>query len=66
MNGSDLILLALVLPLFGAVGIAAASRFGANARETVTLLTAGALAWTVWSLVPELMQGGRPSLFRSQ
>jgi multicomponent Na+:H+ antiporter subunit D len=66
MNGGDLILLALVLPLFGAVGIAAASRIGANAREAVTLLTAGALAWAVWSLVPELMQGGRPSLFFSE
>ena len=62
MNGSNLIALALVIPLIGAVGIAAASRIGANARETVTLITAGALAWTVWSLVPELMQGGRPSL----
>ncbi|MGB5492415.1 MAG: proton-conducting transporter membrane subunit [Woeseiaceae bacterium] len=66
MNGSDLILLALVLPLLGAVGIAAASRFGANARESATLLTAGALAWTVWSLVPEVMQGGRPSLFLTE
>ena len=63
MSGSNLILLALVVPLAGAVGIAAASRIGANAREAVTLLTAGALAWAVWSLVPELMQGGRPSLF---
>jgi multicomponent Na+:H+ antiporter subunit D len=66
MNGSSLILLALVVPLLGAVGIAAASRFGANARESATLLTAGALAWTVWSLVPELMQGGRPSLFLTE
>ncbi|MBT8086419.1 MAG: monovalent cation/H+ antiporter subunit D family protein, partial [Gammaproteobacteria bacterium] len=62
MSGSDLITLALVLPLVGAVGIAAASRIGDNAREATTLLTAGALAWTVWSLVPQLMQGGRPSL----
>ncbi len=61
MSGGDLIQLALALPLLGAVGIAAASRIGPNARESVTLLTAGALAWTVWSLVPELMQGGRPS-----
>jgi multicomponent Na+:H+ antiporter subunit D len=66
MTGSDLILLALVLPLLGAVGIAAASRVSANAREAVTLLTAGALAWTVWSLVPELMQGGRPSLLLTE
>ncbi|MGB5448952.1 MAG: hypothetical protein WBM80_08510, partial [Woeseiaceae bacterium] len=62
MSGSNLILLALVLPLVGAVGIAAASRIGANARETVTLVTAGALASTVWCLAPELMRCGRPSL----
>ena len=31
MSGSNLILLALVVPLLGALGIAAASRIGANA-----------------------------------
>ena len=62
MSGSDLILLALALPLLGAVGIAAASRIGPNIREAATMFTAAALAWTVWSLVPELMQGGRPAL----
>ena len=62
MTGSNLILASLLLPLIGAVGIAAASRIGDNAREATTLLTAAALAWAVWSLVPELMQGGRPSL----
>ena len=62
MNGSGLILLALLLPLAGAIGIAAMSRISDNAREATTLLTAAVLAWTVWSLVPELMQGGRPSL----
>ncbi len=66
MSGADLITLALVIPLFGAVGIAAASRFGPNVRETVTLVTAGLLAWTVWSIVPEVVQGGRPSLLVSQ
>ena len=66
MTGSDLILLALVLPLLGAIGIAAASRISANARETVTMLTAGALAWAVWSLVPELLRGGRPSLLLTE
>ncbi|MBT8083227.1 MAG: monovalent cation/H+ antiporter subunit D family protein [Gammaproteobacteria bacterium] len=48
--------------MFGAVGIAVASRISDNTREATTLLTAAGLAWTVWSLVPELMQGGRPSL----
>ena len=62
MNASDLIMMALLLPLGGAVGIAAASRIGPNAREAVTLITATALAWTVWSLAPGLMQGDRPSL----
>lgn len=62
MNGAELIAIALLLPLVGAVGIAVASRIGDNTREATTLLTAGALAVTVWSLLPELMQGGRPSL----
>ncbi len=62
MSGSDLILLALALPVLGAVGIAAASRIGPNARETTTMVTAVALAWAVWSLTPELMQGGRPAV----
>ena len=62
MNAGDLILLALALPLLGAVGIAAASRIGPNAREATTMVTSAALAWTVWNLAPELMQGGRPSV----
>ena len=62
MNAGELIMMALLLPLGGAVGIAAASRIGPNAREAVTLITATSLAWTVWSLVPGLMQGDRPSL----
>ncbi len=45
-------LLALLLPLVGAVGIAVVCRNGANARETVTLATADALVWTVWKLLP--------------
>ena len=63
MSGDTLIQLALVLPLFGAAGIAVASRIGANAREAVTMLTAVSLAWSVWSLVPEVMRGGRPAWF---
>ena len=54
--------LALFLPLLGALGIAMAARIGPNARETVTLVTAVLLAWCVWSLIPEVMSGGRPSL----
>ena len=52
----------VAMTLVGALGIAIAGRFNDNLRETVTLVTAGALAWAVWSLVPELMDGGRPEL----
>ena len=61
MNSSTAILVAIALPLVGAIGIALAARIGSNVREAVTLLTASALAWTVWGLLPELMAGGRPS-----
>lgn len=61
MNADAAILAAIVLPFAGAVGIALAGRVHANLREAVTLATAVALAWTVWSLLPELMAGRRPS-----
>lgn len=60
MSSNTAILVALVLPLFGAFGIALASRFSDNLREGVTLVTAGALAWTVWGMLPELLAGARP------
>lgn len=66
MSSSTAILVALALPLLGALGIALAARIGNNVREAVTLLTAIALAWTVWGLLPELMAGGRPSAHLSQ
>lgn len=62
MSAPDLIILSLTLPLLGAVGIALAGRINANLREGVTLVTAGALIWAVWSLIPELMAGERPAL----
>ena len=43
-----------------------ASRGGDNLRETATMVTAIALAWTVWSLIPEVMDGGRPHLLMFQ
>ena len=58
----DAILIALVLPRVGALGIALAGRVNASLRETVTMLTAGGLAFTVWQIVPEIMAGGRPSV----
>jgi multicomponent Na+:H+ antiporter subunit D len=61
MSAENTILLALVLPLIGAVGIGLAGRWP-NLRETVTLVTAGALALLVWSLAPVVMDGGRPSV----
>ncbi len=62
MSAETAILLAVLLPLAGAVGIAVAGRVDANLREGVTLVTAGGLALTVWSLIPEVMAGGRPSV----
>ena len=62
MSAQSTILLAILLPLAGAVGIALAGRVSANVRETVTLLTAGGLAVTVWSLLPEVMAGERPGV----
>ena len=62
MNSDTAILVALALPLVGALGIALAARVGANFREAVTLVTASALAWTVWGLLPDVMAGGRPSV----
>lgn len=61
MSPADTILLALVLPLCGAVLIGLCGRWP-NLRETITLLTATALAAVVWSLTPLIMDGGRPRL----
>ena len=66
MSAQASILSALVLPLLGAVGIALAGRVNSNLREAVTLVTATALALVVWGLVPEIMDGGRPSLWLTQ
>ncbi len=62
MTVQDAILIALILPLAGALGIALAGRVSANLRETVTLVTASGLALTVWQIVPEVMAGGRPGV----
>ena len=61
MTGADAILFALLLPLAGAVLIALAGRWP-NLRETVTLVTATSLAAVVWSITPEIMDGGRPGV----
>ena len=51
-----------VIPLLGAFLIALAGRINDNLRETVTLITSVALALVVWSLLPEVLSGGRPSI----
>jgi multicomponent Na+:H+ antiporter subunit D len=62
VNPDTAILVAIGLPLATALGIVLAGRLSANLRETVTLVGAGALAWTVWGLLPELFQGQRPEV----
>ncbi len=62
MTDANTILLALALPLTGAVAIAFAGRINANLREGITLVTAAALASTVASLVPVVYAGGRPTV----
>ena len=61
MSAETSILVALALPLAGALGIALAGRISANLRETVTLVTASGLALVVWSLLPFVLDGGRPA-----
>jgi multicomponent Na+:H+ antiporter subunit D len=56
------ILAAICLPLVGALAIGLAGRISPNLRESVTMVTAGGLAWLVWSLLPTVMSGGRPGV----
>ena len=62
MNADHATLAAIALPLVAAFAIPLAARGGANLRETVTLVAAAALAWTVWGILPDVLAGGRPSL----
>ena len=66
MSAESTIVLALLIPLAGAAGIALAGRINANLRETVTLITAGGLAVAVWSLLPTVLSGGRPGVTITQ
>ena len=61
MSASDLILLAMAIPLVGAVLIVLAGR-RPNLREGVTLTTAVCLFAVVVSLVSGVFHGGRPSV----
>lgn len=62
MTPESTILAAICLPLAGALAIGLAGRISANLRESVTMVTAGTLAWLVWSLLPTLMAGARPAV----
>jgi len=55
-----LVIAAFTIPLLGAL-IIPLFRTAPNIREGVTLLTAGALALSVWSLLPHVLAGGRPA-----
>ena len=61
MNNEFQLLVPILLPLVGAVGIALAGRHP-NLRETITLVTAVSLMVVVWALLPGLFAGERPSL----
>ncbi len=50
------------MPFSAVFLIIAAGQVHENLREAVTLVTAVALAFVVWSILPEVMQGERPSL----
>jgi multicomponent Na+:H+ antiporter subunit D len=57
----SLVIAALTIPLIGALLIPL-FHSAPNARESVTLATAGALTFTVWSLLPHVLAGARPSV----
>jgi len=61
VTGAENIVIALCVPLLGAVAIALTGRWP-NLRETVTLVTAGTLTILVAGLLPAVMAGERPSV----
>ncbi|MGE0624088.1 MAG: monovalent cation/H+ antiporter subunit D family protein [Pseudomonadales bacterium] len=61
MSAELAITAALLIPMAGAVLIALGGRWP-NLRETMTLTTATLLAAVVWSLVPDVLAGGRPGV----
>lgn len=54
---------ALAIPFLATFLIILAGKVSDNVRELVTMIAAITLAVTVWSLLPALMAGERPSLF---
>ncbi len=61
MNPETALLLALAIPLLGAVAIAVSGPYP-NLREGVTLAVALLLAGAVYSLLPAVLAGARPGL----
>ena len=61
MSAPDLMLLALVIPLIGAVTIVLFGKIP-NLREAATLVTAVSLFAVALSLLPVVADGGRPDL----
>jgi multicomponent Na+:H+ antiporter subunit D len=66
MTPETAILVAIGIPLVGALAIALAGRISPNLREAATAVTSISLIWVVWGLLPILMDGGRPSIEVSQ
>lgn len=66
MIAENTILLAIGLPLVGALLIALAGRLGPNIREAATALTSISLIYVVWGMLPALMNGERPAVEVSQ
>ena len=62
MTAQAAMILALGVPLLGALLIGLAGRVGPNLRESATLLTATGLIAVVWSLLPEIFAGARPQV----
>ncbi len=58
---TTLVVLAMLVPL-AAAGLIALLHRAPNLRETVTLIAAAFVAWTVWSLAPHVIAGARPAL----
>lgn len=63
--GAHTLPLILLLPLLGAIGIAACGRWP-NVREAVSLTTAVTLAVLVFSWFPEVLDGARPHITLSE
>jgi multicomponent Na+:H+ antiporter subunit D len=66
MTPETSILVAIGIPLVGALAIVLAGRISDNLREAATAITSVSLIWVVWGLLPILMDGGRPSIEVSQ